>query len=433
MHADSDATKAAKSINAKAFTIGNHIVFGEGQFAQGTYEGQKLLAHELTHTIQQQGAAKIVHSASTSFSSSAADSFLSVQDQNSTSSVMQPKNIIESNSIISRSGIQLARDTLDAGVSNTHSTTVSPSSADQVKEALSKVDPTAGIGDFPEAFNILQGLPMRELFTTLNELDLRYQYSFIDSLKFNIGAAKAGGERIEAAILVVTYRNHNVLSDSDVVRVRALISALDPADQGAIESFAGEQNFQFLKGEWTGGESDFIIHAGRGEGWPPGKDDFIISFIMSQFPSATEADGLVVISPVHISEAFRGGERASPFQQKVKFYRPNFNPVLLQQSLTERSTLTFPPSHPEPSKVEKGGTVWTFDWDGDKKPDFNLRIEYSISDTLREYNLTTGPYTTSQTGFHFIQLGGVNPKTGIWEDAYSHGISTSHRASRKMT
>jgi len=53
LHTDSRAADTAKSINAKAFTVGQHIAFGANQYAPGSAEGQHLLAHELTHTIQQ--------------------------------------------------------------------------------------------------------------------------------------------------------------------------------------------------------------------------------------------------------------------------------------------------------------------------------------------------------------------------------------------
>lgn len=54
VHADSQGAEAAKAIKARAFTIGHNIVFGKGQYAPHSSEGQKLLAHELTHVVQQQ-------------------------------------------------------------------------------------------------------------------------------------------------------------------------------------------------------------------------------------------------------------------------------------------------------------------------------------------------------------------------------------------
>lgn len=53
VHADSDAAKSAKNLDAAAFTVGQDIYFGEGQYQPNTSEGKKLLAHELAHTVQQ--------------------------------------------------------------------------------------------------------------------------------------------------------------------------------------------------------------------------------------------------------------------------------------------------------------------------------------------------------------------------------------------
>jgi hypothetical protein len=53
VHTDSTASESARSIDARAFTIDRSIAFAEGQYSPETSEGQKLLAHELTHTIQQ--------------------------------------------------------------------------------------------------------------------------------------------------------------------------------------------------------------------------------------------------------------------------------------------------------------------------------------------------------------------------------------------
>ena len=54
VHTDSIAAKSADSINALAYTNGNNIVFNESQFSPGTDSGKRLLAHELTHVMQQE-------------------------------------------------------------------------------------------------------------------------------------------------------------------------------------------------------------------------------------------------------------------------------------------------------------------------------------------------------------------------------------------
>lgn len=53
VHTGSQAAKASRAINARAFTIGKNVVFGEGQSTPGTTAGKKLLAHELAHVVQQ--------------------------------------------------------------------------------------------------------------------------------------------------------------------------------------------------------------------------------------------------------------------------------------------------------------------------------------------------------------------------------------------
>jgi hypothetical protein len=55
VHTDSKASETAKSINAKAFTTGKDIVFGAGQYYPEISGGKRLLAHELTHVVQQSG------------------------------------------------------------------------------------------------------------------------------------------------------------------------------------------------------------------------------------------------------------------------------------------------------------------------------------------------------------------------------------------
>ena len=53
VHTDARAAESAQSVHALAYTVGRDVVFGAGQYAPQTMAGEKLLAHELTHTIQQ--------------------------------------------------------------------------------------------------------------------------------------------------------------------------------------------------------------------------------------------------------------------------------------------------------------------------------------------------------------------------------------------
>ncbi|MGZ3763137.1 MAG: eCIS core domain-containing protein [Mucilaginibacter sp.] len=56
VHTDDRAAESAKEVQAHAYTVGNHVVFGSNQFDPASSGGQRLLAHELTHTIQQSPA-----------------------------------------------------------------------------------------------------------------------------------------------------------------------------------------------------------------------------------------------------------------------------------------------------------------------------------------------------------------------------------------
>ncbi|MGH7890061.1 MAG: DUF4157 domain-containing protein, partial [Thermodesulfobacteriota bacterium] len=55
VHTDSEANESAQSVNALAYTVGRDVVFAEGQYSPETDSGRKLLAHELTHVVQQKG------------------------------------------------------------------------------------------------------------------------------------------------------------------------------------------------------------------------------------------------------------------------------------------------------------------------------------------------------------------------------------------
>ncbi len=54
VHSDTKAAESARAVSALAYTVGKDVVFGAGQYVPGTREGKRLMAHELTHVVQQQ-------------------------------------------------------------------------------------------------------------------------------------------------------------------------------------------------------------------------------------------------------------------------------------------------------------------------------------------------------------------------------------------
>ena len=53
VHSDARAAESARAVNAVAYTVGRDVVFAAGQYAPGTGQGRSILAHELTHVVQQ--------------------------------------------------------------------------------------------------------------------------------------------------------------------------------------------------------------------------------------------------------------------------------------------------------------------------------------------------------------------------------------------
>jgi len=53
VHTDSNAHESAKSVNAHAYTVGSNVVFQRDKYDPGSADGKTMLAHELTHVVQQ--------------------------------------------------------------------------------------------------------------------------------------------------------------------------------------------------------------------------------------------------------------------------------------------------------------------------------------------------------------------------------------------
>lgn len=56
VHADAEAAASAEALNARAYTVGQHVVFNRAQYRPRNAAGIELIAHELAHTVQERGA-----------------------------------------------------------------------------------------------------------------------------------------------------------------------------------------------------------------------------------------------------------------------------------------------------------------------------------------------------------------------------------------
>ncbi len=59
VHTDSTAVQTSRDLNARAYTVGSDVAFNSGEYQPGTPEGRRLMAHELTHVVQQGGAGNL--------------------------------------------------------------------------------------------------------------------------------------------------------------------------------------------------------------------------------------------------------------------------------------------------------------------------------------------------------------------------------------
>ena len=60
VHCGESAARAADDVDAKAYTVGRDIVFGAGRYDPGSRAGRRLVAHELAHVVQQEGAEPVL-------------------------------------------------------------------------------------------------------------------------------------------------------------------------------------------------------------------------------------------------------------------------------------------------------------------------------------------------------------------------------------
>ncbi len=103
VHDDAAAAKSAQTVNALAYTVGHNVVFGAGLYKPETIHGRRLLAHELTHTIQQNAGASQGEPSTLRFADSGHES--EREAEASESNIDQSRSL----SVTSMGGFQIAR------------------------------------------------------------------------------------------------------------------------------------------------------------------------------------------------------------------------------------------------------------------------------------------------------------------------------------
>ncbi|VVB95208.1 Uncharacterised protein [uncultured archaeon] len=109
VHADAEAAESARAVKAYAYTAGQDLVFGAGKYAPGTNAGKMLLAHELTHVVQQEAGEKGMQAR---LELMQPDGSAEREAKMASRAVMRGENLTS----ISPHPMQIAREIPDAGV-----------------------------------------------------------------------------------------------------------------------------------------------------------------------------------------------------------------------------------------------------------------------------------------------------------------------------
>jgi Domain of unknown function (DUF4157) len=91
VHTSPAAEQSARDVNARAYTVGNNLVFGAGEFKPDTRQGRRLLAHELTHVAQQSPSGANVVRRSNGFE----DEPTFVEEEPTPTTVWEPRGHVE--------------------------------------------------------------------------------------------------------------------------------------------------------------------------------------------------------------------------------------------------------------------------------------------------------------------------------------------------
>jgi hypothetical protein len=218
----------ASELNAAAFTQGSEIHVAPGHWAPHTSKGRELLGHELGHVLQQR-AGRVRTTAT-----------LASAPLNDDPGLEREADAIGARASAAHAPAAALPPTAAStpgGVIQRQTLTPQPGSpVDRVMDALSVVNPVAGVGDFPAAFKVLDGVAtVDELLAVLSDLEALSQ---LDLLIANAGSVAAPNRvRMETAMQVVRQSRG---ATANMAAALATIAASGlPADvQQALSNFA---------------------------------------------------------------------------------------------------------------------------------------------------------------------------------------------------
>jgi len=170
VHSGGAAERSAQDLNAHAYTVGHNIVFDAGRLAPSTYEGQRLIAHELMHVVQQSSSGQV----KPTFIDRSSDHF-EHQADNISAAIMNLR--------LSQTGVQpamvktLANPSMPSGVIQRKPAP----DAKPVRENKARLDRLAR--DPHEAHLAWKRLNIQDRFIILDSMARRYGAAFADQFR----------------------------------------------------------------------------------------------------------------------------------------------------------------------------------------------------------------------------------------------------------
>lgn len=203
VHSDRHAANLNHQMHAQAFTHGQHIYFGQGYYQPSTFRGQHLLAHELTHVVQQTGGhteGQIVQRLDLSEAQTGLGQPISVPSVNSTRPTISPTSINlqkqeEEGSILSD---------IASGLGINLSQYLDDIPGYTLFTVIIEYDPIRGLGVERNAISLVQGLlgllgPIgNNIFATLQEYEILQQA--FDWIEVQLDQFNLSRERFARAI-----------------------------------------------------------------------------------------------------------------------------------------------------------------------------------------------------------------------------------------
>jgi hypothetical protein len=222
------ASARASELNAAAFTQGIEIHMAPGHWAPHTPSGRQLLGHELGHVLQQR-AGRVRTTA-----------YLASTPLNDDPGLEREADAIGARASAAHAPAAALPPTAAPapdGVIQRQTPTPQPGSPlERIMQALAVVSDVAGVGDFPAAFKVLDGITtVDELLAVLSDLEALSQ---LDLLIANAGAVAAPNRvRVETAMQVVR-QSRGAAANTTAALATVAASGLPADEQQTLSNFA---------------------------------------------------------------------------------------------------------------------------------------------------------------------------------------------------